>query len=165
MKSPSVITTNTKESFTNLSSDSDQVYNCSNIENSTEQNCMILPSKITSIVNVSSTKLSSVTGQVSNSTIANNKIEKKCMESPSEITMNTKESLTNLPSDSDQVSNSSTSKNSTEQNCMKNYLLKSLQLSMYHQPNYLLLPVKFPILQLQIIKLNKTVWTHHLKSL
>ena len=37
MKSPSVITTNTKESFTNLSSATDQVSNCSIIESITEQ--------------------------------------------------------------------------------------------------------------------------------
>ena len=36
---------------------------------------------------------------------------------------------------------------------------------MYHPPTYPLLPVKFPILQLQIIKLNKNLSSHHLKIL
>ena len=72
MKSPSEIITNNKESLIKLSSDSDQISNCSIIKNSTEQNCMKSLSEITTNANVSSTNISSVTGQVSYSTIANN---------------------------------------------------------------------------------------------
>ena len=76
------------------------------------------------------------------------------MKSPSEITTIDNESSTKLSSAIDQISNSSITNNNTEHLSMKSPT-ENTTITNESSPNFLLLPIQFPTLQLQIMILNK----------